>query len=476
MKKYIPNIYQKSIYTIDYDKLKKKGIKLLSFDIDETISGDREKEPPKPAITLFEDLKKKGFKIILFTNASEIRARKFATLLDVPFYCECKKPLGTNFNKALKKYNLKPSQMCHIGNNRFDDVAGGNSLGIITCLVNNVSGKVDNPEEIKLVNELRRRKLITKNKFYQINESVDMNVVNKRKENSINKFINRMDKSNNFSFPWNKNKSTINNDLELYKPKLDALYDELFEITKQQSIVLNFSYAQMTEPPSFRTRTKLGGTPYWPAEMAPSYPKDMLLYAQINFAELPNLKGYPSSGILQFFTDGWLWDGTNDYSRHKTIYHPNVFENILQFNYIPKTTITDNDDEAPFKGVIPLLGSKMEYQCIQMDVEGFDNVIYPLIEKHLGIKTDSIYYGLPKGCYSYLYNKINATGWGNRIGGYPNFTQSDATDDNYNTLLFQVDSNKDILWGDDGISNIFINDKKLLNKDFSDCLYTWDCY
>lgn len=35
---FVPDVYQKSIYKIDYGKLKEKGIMLISFDIDDTIS------------------------------------------------------------------------------------------------------------------------------------------------------------------------------------------------------------------------------------------------------------------------------------------------------------------------------------------------------------------------------------------------------------------------------------------------------
>ncbi len=38
MEKYIPDVYQKSIYTIDYSKLKEKGIKCLLFDLDNTLA------------------------------------------------------------------------------------------------------------------------------------------------------------------------------------------------------------------------------------------------------------------------------------------------------------------------------------------------------------------------------------------------------------------------------------------------------
>ena len=77
------------------------------------------------------------------------------------------------------------------------------------------------------------------------------------------------------------------------------------------------------------------------------------------------------------------------------------------------------------------------------------------------------------------------SGCGNKIGGYPYFTQSDPREydglDVYDTLLLQIDSMDDyengyIMWGDGGVCNFFINREKLKNLDFSDVLYNWDCY
>ena len=61
MEKYIPDIYQKSIYTIDYDKLLNRNIKCLLFDLDNTIVPSNCKEAPKKAKELFASLKQKGF-------------------------------------------------------------------------------------------------------------------------------------------------------------------------------------------------------------------------------------------------------------------------------------------------------------------------------------------------------------------------------------------------------------------------------
>jgi uncharacterized protein YwqG len=38
-----------------------------------------------------------------------------------------------------------------------------------------------------------------------------------------------------------------------------------------------------------------------------------------------------------------------------------------------------------------------------------------------------------------------------------------------------MDSDQDIMWGDVGVGNFFIDYNDLLKKDFSKVLYNWDC-
>ena len=75
---YVPDVYQPSIYRIDYQKLWDAGIRLISFDIDDTIADLVVTEPPKEAITLFENLKAMGFQLMLLSNTWDSRASGFA--------------------------------------------------------------------------------------------------------------------------------------------------------------------------------------------------------------------------------------------------------------------------------------------------------------------------------------------------------------------------------------------------------------
>lgn len=176
---YVPDVYQKSIYAIDYEKLKLRGIKLISFDIDDTITGLENFNPPKAAITLFENLKKMGFTIVLLTNASEERAKRFSHVLGVTDYiARAQKPKTNSFQKVLNDFGngLDKSEMAHVGNSISDDVAGGKVFGITTCLVRGVGklakvpGMLKKTEGQKLREELKSRKIWRKHHKYQDND------------------------------------------------------------------------------------------------------------------------------------------------------------------------------------------------------------------------------------------------------------------------------------------------------------------
>ena len=79
--------------------------------------------------------------------------------------------------------------------------------------------------------------------------------------------------------------------------------------------------------------------------------------------------------------------------------------------------------------------------------------------------------------YGYEFYEENI---GTKCNGFPFFTQSEPRKgdemNEYDTLLFQINSGKEIMIGDCGVMNFFINREKLKNKDFSDVFYNWDCY
>lgn len=154
---FIPDIYQEKVFNKEiYRDLQKKGIKLISFDIDDTL-GDvmihniKAKLPiftmPKDVVALFEYLKDMGFIVTLITNAHEDLARgasKALKLTDEQYISLASKPEPASFEVMMNRFKVDKSQMAHIGNSMRDDVVGGNRAGVTTVLVrrNGVSMKL----------------------------------------------------------------------------------------------------------------------------------------------------------------------------------------------------------------------------------------------------------------------------------------------------------------------------------------------
>ncbi|MCM1328145.1 MAG: hypothetical protein NC253_01775 [Ruminococcus sp.] len=132
---YVPDVYQKSIFDIEFDRLKENGIKFLSFDIDDTIIGlENRFSVPEETKDFFNNLKK-DFTVILFSNGSHKRVEFVGRELGVKGIARACKPDIEAFKKMQAQFGFAKSEMAHIGNNLIDDARGGNAFGIITCIV-----------------------------------------------------------------------------------------------------------------------------------------------------------------------------------------------------------------------------------------------------------------------------------------------------------------------------------------------------
>ena len=102
----IPDIYAQSIYTINYKKLKKNGIKCLLFDLDNTIAPYKVDVPDQKVKELFARLEE-DFKIIIVSNSGKNRLRPFKEKLNVDVAFSSRKPFKKKYKKILTLYKFK---------------------------------------------------------------------------------------------------------------------------------------------------------------------------------------------------------------------------------------------------------------------------------------------------------------------------------------------------------------------------------
>ena len=172
MEKYVPDIYQKSIYDINYSLLKEKGIKCLIFNLDNTVVPHDEQHVTKKIEDLFNELKK-DFNIIVFSNVKRTKVNYFAVSLQVYGLTSFKLKNVKCLEKVLSKYKLDETQIAIIGNQLNTDIALGNKAGITTILINPISKrevfwkKLGRIQERRIMKRLKDHDLFFKGRYYE---------------------------------------------------------------------------------------------------------------------------------------------------------------------------------------------------------------------------------------------------------------------------------------------------------------------
>ena len=242
------------------------------------------------------------------------------------------------------------------------------------------------------------------------------------------------------------------------------------------------------------TDSKFGGVPYISGDS--NIPKDsndaqLALLAQINCAELPENVLYPKEGLLQFWisrNNNFGLDNKDDYCVR---FIKDIDKNITEEDILNKYTMLDeerDDEYSPFNKKNTSFALKFEkgMSTITSNDFQFEGIALTTI-KELFPNEDikDLYDDLERDIFDTLFKAFN--GVDHAIGAYPTFTQWDPRNpdkpDAYDISLLQIESNfsidsndAEIMWGDSGVANFFINNDKLKNLDFEDILFYWDCF
>ncbi|HPN59665.1 MAG TPA: DUF1963 domain-containing protein [Chitinophagaceae bacterium] len=227
-------------------------------------------------------------------------------------------------------------------------------------------------------------------------------------------------------------------------------------------------------------QSKFGHFPMMPA--GADYPKDsqgafMYPLAQLNFSEIPELEGYPRSGYLQFYIsitdDAFGMDFENPQSQvnFRVLFFEDeeVKDFRSDFAFLEETL---RSDMSPvYKPHVLQFEKKTDY----LGAADFRSSFHPA-------------FNLTRFIAAYpedVADELATAAWdtfgcnGHKIGGYAYFTQSDPREKEEESgkyiLLFQLDTDDEIMWGDCGVANFFIHPDDLAKKDFSKVLFNWDC-
>lgn len=229
------------------------------------------------------------------------------------------------------------------------------------------------------------------------------------------------------------------------------------------------------------TVSKVGGRAWWPQGQSAPTGTDgtpLALLAQINFAEVPEMAGYPKQGLLQFFIAATDFYGAN-FEGEIT---PDRLSEQRDFRvvYWPDISLSAQALPVAASDLLPHAPSKPRRMRFARDEEALSVGDYRF-ESLMGGNAYAAAetYGDVHGVSSEaLFDAIaeRHNGTGHKMGGYPYFTQTDPRTGGDLELLLQLDSDDEMMWGDAGVGNFFISPADLARADFSRVAYTWDCH
>ncbi|MBA1336985.1 MAG: hypothetical protein HPY66_3421 [Firmicutes bacterium] len=130
-----PDEYVKSIFDIDLDVLKEKGIRGLIIDVDNTLVSWETKTADRRILDWFFVLETKGFRACILSNNTKDRVVKFTEQIRIPAVYRAAKPRKKAFLKAMRAMGTGDKETAVIGDQIFTDVYGGKRLKLYTILV-----------------------------------------------------------------------------------------------------------------------------------------------------------------------------------------------------------------------------------------------------------------------------------------------------------------------------------------------------
>lgn len=169
---FIPKIYKKNIFDINFLKLKNDGIRCLIFDLDNTLGLISNNRCPDETRELIDKLKN-DFIIVISSNNTKKRLLPYMDELKIDGIPWSMKPSIRGLSRIRKKYKLEKNEMCIIGDQMVTDVLAGNRYDIKTILVDPLGKKdlkitsLNRKVESRIIKHYKKKGLFERGKYYE---------------------------------------------------------------------------------------------------------------------------------------------------------------------------------------------------------------------------------------------------------------------------------------------------------------------
>lgn len=140
MRYFYPDFYINSAYELDKDKLVSLGIKVIIFDIDNTLVPYSIKDCPEKTEFFLTSLENAGLTPCFVSNNGESRVKRFNKSNRFAIY-KGKKPSKKSALEVAKHFGVQKNEIAIVGDQIFTDVWFGKNSGALCILCPPIDSK-----------------------------------------------------------------------------------------------------------------------------------------------------------------------------------------------------------------------------------------------------------------------------------------------------------------------------------------------
>lgn len=164
--KFQPTWQVESIYDLPPEELRKKGIKVVLTDLDNTLIAWNNPDGTPQLREWLQKMEEAKIPVVVVSNNSFKRVERAVRSLGLPFVSRAMKPFARGLKIAVKRYGLKKHEIVLVGDQLMTDVASANNFGIRCILVKPlVKSDAWNTKINRFLENIVKKRLLKENKL-----------------------------------------------------------------------------------------------------------------------------------------------------------------------------------------------------------------------------------------------------------------------------------------------------------------------
>lgn len=134
-----PDYNLKSIFEINLEELKNRGIKAMLFDLDSTLMASKSATYSTEILEWLDIVRKDFFIAVVSNNKNPRYIKKVKEISDFPLLFNAEKPRIKKVEQFIKDYGFSACDCVLVGDRPLTDILCGKKLGCKTVLVDSIT-------------------------------------------------------------------------------------------------------------------------------------------------------------------------------------------------------------------------------------------------------------------------------------------------------------------------------------------------